>query len=159
MSVTTTTPTAAPGTPPAARTGAASRVYSVLSVILVLLVVVQILVAGSGLFSMAHQLDNNQSYTVDEWNNSAYWGIHFFNAFAIALVMLLMLGTAFIGGMSSQTKRFTGILIGLLVLQGILGFIPWPAPVAALHVLNAFAILGLGGFLLRMNWAFARRNV
>lgn len=150
----TATPTA---TPAVGRPGIAARVFSVLSIVLVVLVLIQILVAGSGLFSMAHQLDNNQSYTVAQWNNSAYWGIHFFNAFAIALVMLLMLGTAFAGSMSNQTKRLTGILIGLLVLQGILGFIPWPAPVAALHVLNAFAILGLAGFLLRSNWAFGRR--
>lgn len=145
------TPTSAPS---AGRTGVLARVYSVLGVILVVLVVIQILVAGSGLFAMAHQLDNNQSYTVAQWNDAVYWGIHFFNAFAIALVMLLMLGTAFLGGMSSQTKRFNGILIGLLVLQGILGFIPWPAPVAALHVFNAFAILGLAGYLTRSTWSF-----
>ena len=137
--------------------GVWAPIYSALSALLVLLVIVQILVAGSGLFAMAHQLDNNQSYTVAQWNDSIYWGIHFFNAFAIAVVMLLMLGTAFVGGMPSQTKRITAILIGLLVLQGILGFIPWPAPVAALHVLNAFAILGLGGYLMRANWGFARR--
>lgn len=145
-------------TPAAVRAGIAARVYSVMSVVLVVLVLIQILVAGGGLFSMAHQLDNNQSYTAAQWNDSTYWAIHFFNAFAIALVMLLMLVTTLIGGMSSQTKRFTGILIGLLVLQGILGFIPWPAPVAALHVLNAFAILGLTGYLLRVNWAFGGRG-
>lgn len=147
MSVTTTAPTTG-------RTGAGSKVFSVLAAILVLLVVVQILVAGAGLFSMAHQLDNNESYTVSQWNSSAYWGIHFFNALAIAAVMLLMLGTSFLARMSSQVKRSTGILIGLLILQGILGFIPWPAPVAALHVLNAMAILGVAGYLARTTWAF-----
>ena len=50
-----------------------------------------------------------------------------------------------------------GILAGMLVLQGILGFIPWPAPIAALHVLNAFAMMGLSGYLARENWAFGRR--
>lgn len=137
------------------RTGVAPRVFSVLSAILVLLVVVQILAAGGGLFTMAHQLDNNQNYTVAQWNDSAYWGLHFFNALAIALVMLVMLVVSFLGGMSTRAKRFVGILIGLLVLQGILGFIPWPAPVAALHVLNAMAILGLAGYLTRSTWAFS----
>ncbi len=150
----TATPTSAPA---AGQTSLAVRVFSVLSVILVVLVVIQILVAGGGLFTIAHQLDNNQSYTAAQWNDSAYWGIHFFNAFAIALVILLMLGTAFVGSLARQTKRLSGVLLGLLVLQGILGFIPWPAPVAALHVLNAFAILGLAGYLLRANWGFARR--
>lgn len=134
------------------------RVYSVLSVLLVLLVIFQILVAGGGLFTMAHQLDNNQSYTVDQWNNSAYWGLHFFNALAITLVILLMLVFAFVGRLSTQVKRFSGVLLGLLVLQGILGFIPWPAPIAALHVLNAFAILAVAGFVLRSNWAFRQRT-
>lgn len=142
--------------PTADRTGIAARVFSVLSIALVVLVLIQILVAGSGLFSMAHQLDNNQSYTVAQWKDSAYWAIHFFNAIAIAVVVLLTLGTAFLGTMSSATKRLSGILLGLVVLTGILGFIPLPAPIAALHVLNAFAILGLAGYLLRSNWAFGR---
>jgi hypothetical protein len=129
--------------------------FSVLSALLVLLVVVQILAAGGGLFTMAHQLDNNQNYTVAQWNDSAYWGLHFFNALAIAVVMLVMLAVSFLARMSTRVKRFVGILLGLLVLQGILGFIPWPAPVAALHVLNAMAILGLAGYLARSTWAFS----
>lgn len=137
------------------RTGAAPRMFSVLSALLVLLVVVQILAAGGGLFTMAHQLDNNQNYTVAQWNDSAYWGLHFFNALAIAVVMLVMLAVSFLARMSTRVKRFVGILLGLLVLQGILGFIPWPAPVAALHVLNAMAILGLAGYLTRSTWAFS----
>lgn len=133
------------------------QVYSALAAALVLLIVVQIFVAGSGLFTMAHQLDDNRAYSVSQWNESTYWAIHFFNAFAIALLILAMLGTAFAARLNSA-KRLTGILLGLLVLQGILGFIPWPAPVAALHVLNAFAMLALAGMLARQHWAFGRRN-
>lgn len=145
---------ASPTTPAA---GLGARIYSGLSALLVLLVIVQIMVAASGLFAMAHQLDNNQSYTVAQWNNSPYWGLHFFNAFAIALVILVMLGTSYLAKLSMQVKRMTGILAGLLVLQGILGFIPWPAPISALHVLNAFAMLGVAGYLLRTGWGFGRR--
>lgn len=145
----------ATSTMPAAGVGA--RIYSGLSALLVLLVIVQIFVASSGLFTMAHQLDNNQSYSVAQWNNSAYWGIHFFNAFAIAAVILLMVGTSFLARLSGEVKRMTGILAGLLVLQGILGFIPWPAPISALHVLNAFAMFGVAGYLARRTWAFSRR--
>jgi hypothetical protein len=137
--------------------GVGARIYSGLSALLVLLVIVQILVAGSGLFTMAHQLDNSQSYSVAQWNDSPYWGIHFFNAFAIAVAILLMLGISFLARLSGEAKRLTGILTGLLVLQGILGFIPWPAPIAALHVLNAFAMLAVAGYMLRRNWAFGRR--
>ena len=139
--------------------GVWAPIYSALSALLVLLVIVQILVAGSGLFAMAHQLDNNQSYTVAQWNTSAYWGIHFFNAMAIALIILLMIATTFIGRFPGQVKRLTGVLVGLMVLQGILGFIPWPAPIAALHVLNAFAMLGLSGYLSRATWVFGRRAI
>jgi hypothetical protein len=137
--------------------GMGARVYSGLSILAALLLLVQIFVAAGGLFTMAHQLDNNQNYTVSQWNNSAYWGIHFFNALAIALVILLMLGAAFLAKLSTQVKRQTGVLAGLLILQGILGFIPWPAPIAALHVLNAFAMLGVAGDLVRRNLAFGRR--
>ena len=139
-------------------TGIAARIYSVLGALLVVLVVLQIFVAGTGLFTIAHQLDNNQNYTVSQWNNAVPWGIHFFNALAIALVMLIMLAVAFAGRLSTQVKRFSGILIGLLVLQGILGFIPWPAPIAALHVLNAMAILAVAGAVTRSSWAFGRRT-
>jgi hypothetical protein len=136
--------------------GVGSRIYSGLAALLVLLVTVQIFVAAGGLFTMAHQLDNNQNYSVAQWNDSAYWGIHFFNAFAIAVVILLMLGTTFLARLSVEVKRLTGILTGLLVLQGILGFIPWPAPISALHVLNAFAMFAVAGYLLGRNWAFGR---
>jgi hypothetical protein len=144
------------GTMPPA--GAGARVYSGLSVLLVLLIIVQIFVASSGLFTMAHQLDNNQNYSVAQWNDSAYWGIHFFNAFAITIVILLMLGTSFLAKLSFEVKRLTGILVGLLVLQAILGFIPWPAPISALHVLNAFAMFAVAGYLLRRSWAFGGRS-
>jgi hypothetical protein len=145
-------------TPKATRPeGLGPRIYSGLSAALVLLVVVQILVAGSGLFAIAHQLDNNQGYSVAQWNASAYWGIHFFNAFAIAVLILAMLATSFIARLEREVKRLTGILTGLLVLQGILGFIAWPAPVSALHVLNAFAMLALAGYLTRLSWAFGKR--
>ena len=139
------------------KAGIWARTYSVLSALLLALVIVQIFVAGGGLFTMAHQLDNNQNYSVSQWNNSAYWGIHFFNALAIAVVILLMVATTFVGKLPGQVKRVTGVLAGLLVLQGILGFIPWPAPIAALHVLNAFAMLAVAGFLARQNWAFGGR--
>ena len=137
--------------------GLGARIYSVLSALLVLLVLVQIFVASSGLFTMAHQLDDNQNYSVADWNNSPYWAIHFINAFAIALIILIMLGTSFLAKLSAEVKRLTGILFGLLVLQAVLGFIPWPAPIAALHVLNAFAMLGVAGYLMRRTWAFGRR--
>jgi Family of unknown function (DUF6220) len=137
--------------------GLGARIYSGLSALLVLLVIVQIFVASSGLFTMAHQLDNNQNYTVSQWNNSAYWGIHFFNAIAITLVILLMVAISFLAKLSAEVKRLSGILAGLLVLQAILGFIAWPAPISALHVLNAFAMFGVAGYLLRQTWAFGRR--
>lgn len=131
-----------------------SRVYSGLSALLVLLVIVQVFVAGAGLFTMAHQLDSGQSYSASEWNNSAYWGLHFFNALAITLVMLLMLGASFLTRLPARTRKFTGLLLGLLVLQAVLGFIPWPAPISALHVLNAFALLAVALYTTRENWAF-----
>jgi hypothetical protein len=135
-------------------TGIGARIYSGLCALLVLLLTVQIFVAASGLFTMAHQLDNNQSYSVSQWNNSSYWGIHFINAFAIAAVILLMLGAAFLTRLPVGVKRMTGILAGLLILQGILGFIPWPAPISALHIFNGFAMLAVAGYLMRRNWAF-----
>jgi hypothetical protein len=136
--------------------GIGARIFSGLSALVVLLLTVQIFVAASGLFTMAHQLDNNQSYSVSQWNNSAYWGIHFLNALAIAVVILLMLGTTFLARLSIEVKRMTGILTGLLVLQAILGFIPLPAPISALHVFNAFAMLAVAGYSMRRNWAFGR---
>jgi hypothetical protein len=137
-------------------TSVRSRVYSGLSTLLTLLVIVQVFVAGAGVFTMAHQLDDGHSYTADAWNNSVYWGLHFFNAVAITLVMLLMLGTSFLTRLPARTKKFTGLLLGLLVLQAVLAMIPWPAPVAALHVLNAFALLAVALFVTRENWAFGQ---
>lgn len=147
--------TAAAG--PVARPGIGARIYAVLSALLSLLVIVQVFVAGSGVFTMARQLDNNQSYSVSAWNTSGYWGLHFFNAIAIAVVILLMLAASFLARLSGRTRRFTGLLLGLFVLQALLAFIPWPVPIAALHVLNAFAILGVALYVTRENWAFGGR--
>ena len=140
-----------------ARPGVGARVYAVLSALLSLLVIVQVFLAGSGVFTMARQLDADKSYSSAAWNNSAYWGLHFFNAIAIALVILLMLGASFLARLPGRTRRFTGILLGLFVLQAVLGLIPWPVPIAALHVLNAFAILAVALYLTRENWAFGGR--
>jgi hypothetical protein len=140
------------GTTPSIR----ARIFSVLSALLALLIVIQVFVAASGLFVLAHQLDNGQNYTVSSWNNSAYWSIHFVNALAITVVLLLLLGASFLAQLSGRTKRFTGLLLGLLVLQAVLGFIPWPAPISALHVFNAFVMLGVAGYVTRENWAFGR---
>ena len=131
-----------------------ARVYSGLAALMSVLLVVQIFVAGAGLFTLAHQLDDGHSYSVASWNNSGYWEIHFLNAVVILLVMLLLLGVSFLARLPGRTRRFTGILLGLLVLQAVLGFLPWPAPIAALHVFNAFAMLALALFVTRENWAF-----
>jgi hypothetical protein len=129
----------------------------VLSALLTLLVIVQVFLAGSGVFTMARQLDADHSYSPAAWTNSAYWGLHFFNAIAIAFVILLMLGASFLARLPGRAKRLTGILLGLFVLQAVLAFIPWPVPIAALHVLNAFAILAVALYLTRENWAFGGR--
>jgi heme A synthase len=133
-----------------------ARIFSVLSALLALLIIIQVFVAASGLFVMAHQLDNGQNYTVSSWNSSAYWSTHFLNALAITLVTLLLLGASFLAQLPGRTKRFAGLLLGLLVLQAVLGFIPWPAPISALHVFNAFVMLGVAGYVARENWAFGR---
>jgi hypothetical protein len=149
MSVSEPTVAGQPATP-----SVGARVYSGLAVLVTVLLVVQIFVAGGGLFAMARQLDAGQSYSVASWNNSGYWGVHFLNALAILVVMLLLLGVSFLARLPGRTRRFTGILLGLLVLQAVLGFVPWPAPIAALHVLNAFAMLAMALFVTRENWAF-----
>jgi hypothetical protein len=149
MSVYEPTVTGQPATP-----SVGARIYSGLSVLVSVLLVVQIFVAGGGLFTAARQLDSGQSYSAASWSNSGYWGVHFLNAVAILLVVLLLLGVSFLARLPGRTRRFTGILLGLLVLQAVLGFIPWPAPIAALHVLNAFAMLAMALFVTRDNWAF-----
>ncbi len=132
------------------------RIFTALSVLLSVLIVIQIFVAGAGLFTMAHQLDNGQSYSAGEWNAASYWGIHFFNALAITVVMLLMLGTAFLARLPGRSKKLVGLMLGLLVLQAVLGFLPWPAPISALHVLNAFAMLAVALYVTRDSWTFGR---
>ncbi|MFZ0214894.1 MAG: DUF6220 domain-containing protein [Candidatus Dormiibacterota bacterium] len=133
-----------------------ARIFSALSVLLAALVVLQIFVASTGLFTIAHQLDNGHSYGVAAWNDSSYWGIHFMNAFAITIVILLMVGAGFLARVSGRLKKLTGLLFGLLVLQAALGFVPWPAPLAALHVLNAFVMLAVTLYVVREGWAFGR---
>ncbi len=133
-----------------------ARIYSVLSVLLALLIILQIYVAAAGLFTVAHQLDNGLNYGVAAWNNSPYWNIHFLNAIAITIIILLMVGVSFLARLSGRIKKVTGLLLGLLVLQAVLGFIPWPPPLSAVHVLNAFFMLAVALYVVREAWAFGR---
>src|SRR5215472_7165759 len=96
---------------PAAQ-GLGARVFFGLNVLVMLLILIQIFVAGAGLFTMAHQLDNNQNYTVDQWNNSVYWGLHFFNAIAIGVLIIVLVAMAFIAKLGPMQKRLSGTSSG-----------------------------------------------
>lgn len=142
--------------PARVRTSVTARIYTAVTVLLAAAVVFQLYVAGAGLFTMADQLDDNRAYSPSAFNDSTYWGLHFFNALFILLVILILVAMSFIARKPARTKWLTGLLVLLFAIQATLGFFPIVASVAALHVINAFVIFSVALLLVWTNWAFGR---
>lgn len=142
--------------PARARTSITARIYTAVSVLLAAAVVFQLYVAGAGVFTMADHLDSNKAYSPSAFNSSAYWGLHFLNALFILLVIMILVAMSFVARKPARTKWLTGLLVLLFAIQATLGLFPIVASVAALHVINAFVILGVVLLLVWTNWAFGR---
>ncbi|HEX4214407.1 MAG TPA: DUF6220 domain-containing protein [Candidatus Dormibacteraeota bacterium] len=140
-----------PGSAADIRVAAWARVYSVVSVVLTLLILAQFFVAGLGVFTI---MDASNPTTGSSASDS-YWGLHFFNAFAILLVMLVLVGVSFLARKPRRTRLLTALLVLLILLQAVLAFVSIP-PISAFHILNALLILGVTAYLVIRNWAFGR---
>lgn len=127
------------------------KTYQVLAYLLAVEVVVQAAAIAYGIAGLGHWIDDNHTLTKPNWDsdNSHFTGagglaLHGINGIMfIPVLTVLLLIISFFAKVPGGVK-WAGILFGLLVLQIVLGLaagnVPWLAP---LHVINAFAIMGV----------------
>jgi len=120
------------------------QTYRVLSGLVALGVLVQAASIAFGWFDAIHQMDNG--LVIDEnYDGNAGHALHgIIGMYVLPLLGLALLIVSFFAARSVPgARKWGGIVFGLIVLQVVLAFLAFAAPiVGALHGLNALAILG-----------------
>ncbi|WP_209308960.1 hypothetical protein [Blastococcus sp. CT_GayMR16] len=120
------------------------QTYRVVSGLIALGVVVQAAAIAFGWFDAIHELDNG--LIIDEnYDGNAGHMLHGVNGmYVMPLLGLILLIVSFFAAKTVPgARKWAGIVFGLIVLQVVLAFVAFSAPVVgALHGLNALAILG-----------------
>jgi uncharacterized membrane protein len=120
------------------------QTYRALSRLIALGVLVQAAAIAFGWFDAIHGLENG--LVIDEnYEGNAGHAIHGLNGmYVLPILALLLLIVSFFAARSVPgARKWAGIVFGLVVLQVVLAFVAFGAPiVGALHGLNALAILG-----------------
>ena len=120
------------------------QTYRVLSGLIALGVVVQAMAIALGGFGVLHDVDNG--LVVDK-NFEPNFGqtLHGIDGmYVIPLLGLVLLIVSFFAAKTVPgAPKWAAIVFGLIVLQVVLAFVSFSAPVVgALHGINAFAVLG-----------------
>ena len=120
------------------------QTYRALSRLIALGVLVQAAAIAFGWFDALHELDNG--LVIDEnYEGNVGHVLHGINGmYVMPLLGLILLIVSFFAAKSVPgARKWGGIIFGLIVLQVVLAFVAFGAPiVGALHGLNALAIIG-----------------
>jgi hypothetical protein len=123
------------------------QTYRVLSGLIALGVLVQAAAIAFGWFDALHELDNG--LVIDEnYEGNAGHVVHGVNGMYVMplLGLILLIVSFFAAKQVPGARKWAGIVFGLIVLQVVLAFVAFGAPVVgALHGLNALAIIGVAG--------------
>lgn len=127
-----------------------AAVYRYWSALVVLLIIVQIGLAGYGAFGVAGDVDEG---AVDEDRFEELFGPHAGLGYVVVLSFLILLIVAFLAKPGRRRLIWSAALFGLGILQILLAWIGFEVPVVgALHPINAFLIAGLAGRIAYANW-------
>ena len=120
------------------------QTYRVVSGLIALGVLVQAAAIAFGWFDAIHELDNG--LVIDEnYEGNAGHVLHGVNGMYVMplLGLILLIVSFFAAKQVPGARKWAGIVFGLIVLQVVLAFVAFGAPiVGALHGLNALAVLG-----------------
>ena len=123
------------------------QTYRVVSGLIALGVLVQAAAIAFGWFDALHELDNG--LVIDEnYEGNAGHVVHGINGMYVMplLGLTLLIVSFFAAKQVPGARKWAGIVFGLIVLQVVLAFVAFGAPiVGALHGLNALAIIGSAG--------------
>jgi hypothetical protein len=120
------------------------QIYRVLAGVIAVGVLAQAAAIAFGWFDAIHELDNG--LVIDKnYDGNAGHAIHgLIGMYVMPLLRLALLIISFFAAKSVPgARKWAGIVFGLIVLQVVLAFVAFGAPiVGALHGLNALAVLG-----------------
>lgn len=121
------------------------QAYVWLTRLIALGVVAQAAFVAWGTFDVFNAVDDGQVFTGDDYN--AGQSLHsVFGLMVIPLLAVLLLIVSFFARVS-RGVLFALLVLGLVVLQVVLGFVSFPAPwLGLLHGVNAFVLAGAAGF-------------
>jgi hypothetical protein len=115
-------------------------------------IVVQVGLAGYGAFYAANKLDG-EGKTIDEDVFFDGFGAHAGIGYLVVLLTLLLLILAFAGRVRGRPLQMVGLLFGLMILQVLLAWFGFEAPVIGFfHPVNALALFLLSGWLALTEW-------
>jgi hypothetical protein len=139
------------------------QTYRVVSGLIALGVLVQAAAIAFGWFDALHEVDNGAVLDENFEGNAGHM-IHGLNGMYVlpVLGLVLLIVSFFAATTVPQARKWGGIVFGLIVLQVVLAFVAFGAPiVGALHGINALAILGsaVRASLLTRETAVARTSV
>jgi hypothetical protein len=134
-------------------------VYWVWSMVVLVMVVIQIGLAGYGAFFVAKKLDD-EGATIDDKVFEDGFGFHAAMGYFVILAGLVLLIIGLIAGVGKWRMGKSGLLFGLLFLQLWLAWIGFevPFPVGFLHPINAFLILGVTLWIVYSEWLLWRER-
>jgi len=122
-----------------------AAVYRYFSALVVLLIIVQIGLAGYGAFGVANDVED-EGATIDQDGFEDVFGPHMGFGYLVVLSFLLLFILAAIARVGRQRLIWSAVLFGLGILQIVLAWIGGGTPaLGSLHPLNAFLIAGLAG--------------
>ena len=127
-------------------------IYWVWSWVLFAAIVVQVGLAGYGAFYAAGKLDDEGS-TIDEDVLMDGFGAHIALGYLVLLAGLIFLVIGLIAGIGRWRLGIHGLLFGLLVLQVLLAWFGFEAPVIGFfHPVNALVLFLLSGWVAWNEW-------
>ena len=113
-------------------------------------VVLQVGFAGYGAFYAANKVEDS---SIDEDTFMDGFGIHAGVGYLVVLLVLVFLIIAFAARVGRQRITRNAILFGLLILQVLLAWFGFEAPVIGFfHPVNALVIFALSGWLAWTAW-------
>jgi hypothetical protein len=130
------------------------NVFRWLTSVLFVAIVVQVGLAGYGAFNAIHKAENasvSKKTIEDGFNAHAALGS------VIVLVMILLLVVALAGGLGPTAVKWSGGLVGLGIVQLVLGIVSTSVPALGfLHTVNALAIYAASALLAHRTWTADR---
>jgi heme A synthase len=121
-----------------------------LTSVLFVAIIVQVGLAGYGAFQAVHKAEKT---SISQKTIEDGFSVHVALGYLIVLVMLLLVVVAAAGRLGSTSVRFSAVLLGLGVLQAILGMVSESVPaIGALHTINALAIYAVSALLAHRTW-------